>query len=234
MDIKSGFRARFSAIAAGLAFAAFAATPAIAEDIEIYTTANLGSTAIQPNVMFIMDTSGSMSAQLTVPVSYDYTQTYVGCYDANKLYYTAGGALPPCGSKDVILKSSNKCDASLNQYDKGVITDPVGPLEKHGFYADQIAQYHGNKNNWQGTTTNNAAQQGYLIECFTDSGVHGDAGPASPYISDGGPWTSAVPPNPATPHAVWANGDNNLQIYDGNYMNYRIDPSVGGTLRSIR
>ena len=228
MDIQS----RFRAMVTGVAFAAYAATPAIAEDIEIYTTANLGATVVQPNVVFIMDTSGSMGGQLTVPVAYDYTQTYVGCYDANKLYYTAGGALPPCGSKDVILKSSNKCDASLNLYDKGLIIDPVGPLERHGFYADQIAQYHGNKNNWQGTTTNNAAQQGYLIECFTDSGVHGDAGPASPYISDGGPWTSAVPPNPASPHAVWANGDNNLQIYDGNYMNYRIDPSVGGTLET--
>ena len=117
MDIQS----RFRAMVTGVAFAAYAATPAIAEDIEIYTTANLGSSTIQPNVMFIMDTSGSMSGQLTVPVSYDYTQTYVGCYDASKLYYTAGGALPPCGSKDVILKSSNKCDASLNLYDKGLI-----------------------------------------------------------------------------------------------------------------
>ena len=60
MDIQS----RFRAMAAGLAFAAYAATPAIAEDIEIYTTANLGATAIQPNVVFVMDTSGSMEFNL--------------------------------------------------------------------------------------------------------------------------------------------------------------------------
>jgi len=227
MDMKSGFRARFSAMAAGLVFAAYAATPAIAEDIEIYTTANLGSTAIQPNVVFIMDSSGSMTTTLSVPLPYDYTQTYVGCYDSTMLYYTAGGSIPPCGSKDIFLKTSNRCDASVNLYDKGVIIDPIGPLEKLGFYADQLAQYNSNKNIWQPVTTNNAAQQAYLVECYTDSGVHGDTGPTNPYIIDGGPWTSAVPPNPSVPHLVWANGDNNLQIYDGNYLNYRIDPNVG-------
>ncbi len=226
MSIKS----RFRAIAAGLMFVAYVTTPAIAEDIEIYTTANLGSTTIQPNVMFIMDTSSSMGAQLSVPVAYDYTRTYVGCYDASKLYYTSGGSLPPCTSKDVFLKSSNRCDASLNLYDKGLIIDPVGPLEKHGFYADQMAQYSSSKKIWQPVTTNNAAQQAYLVECYTDSGVHGDAGPGNPYIADGGPWTATVPANPSVPHPVWANGDNNLQIYDGNYMNYRVDPSVGSGL----
>jgi hypothetical protein len=34
-------------MAAGLAFAVYTATPAIAEDIEIYTTANLGSTGTE-------------------------------------------------------------------------------------------------------------------------------------------------------------------------------------------
>ena len=164
---------------------------------------------------------------MSVPVAYDYTQTYVGCYDSTKLYYTAGGGIPPCGSKDVFLKTSNKCDASVNLYDKGVIINPIGPLEEHGFYADQLAQYHGNKKIWQSMTTNNAAQQAYLVECYTDSGVHGDTGAASPYIVDKGPWTSTVPANPSVPHPVWANGDNNLQIYDGNYLNYRIDPSIG-------
>jgi len=223
MDIQS----RFRAMAAGLAFAAYAATPAIAEDIEIYTTANLGATAIQPNVVFVMDTSGSMDALLSVPVAYDYTRTYVGCYDSNMLYYTAGGGMPPCGSKDKFLTSSHRCDAQVRLYDKGVVIDPIGPLLKHGFYADQIAQYHGSKNIWQAVTTNNAAQQAYLVECYTDSGVHGEVDAASPYINDGGPWTATVPANPSVPHPVWANSDNNLQIYDGNYLNYRIDPAVG-------
>ena len=90
MDIKTRFRAMVS----GAGLALYAATPAIAEDIEIYTTANLGATAIQPNVVFIMDTSGSMGNTLSVPVAYNYAQTYVGCYDPNMLYYSASGAMP--------------------------------------------------------------------------------------------------------------------------------------------
>ena len=223
---------RFRAMATGMALAVYAATPAIAEDIEIYTTANLGAAAIQPNVVFIMDTSGSMGNTLNVPTPYDHNVTYVGCYDNTKLYYTQSGALPTCGSKDKIEKASNRCDASLNLYDKGVIIDPIGPLEEHGFYADQIAQYNSQRKIWQGTVTKNPNEQAYLIECYTDSGVHGDAGPADPYIKDNGPWTSVVPPNLDNPHAVWANGSNNLQLYDGNYLNYRIDPAVGQTSMS--
>lgn len=225
MDIKS----RFKAIATGMALAAYAATPAIAEDIEIYTSASLAKAAIQPNVVFVMDTSGSMGDTLSVPVSYDYTKSYTGCYDANMIYFTSSGALPDCTSKDMILKSSNKCDASVNLYDKGVIIDTIGPLEKQGFFADQIAQYHDKKKIWQGTVTKNATEQAYLMECYTDSGVHGETGAGSPYITDKGPWTSTVPANPAVPHPVWASGDNVLVLYDGNYLNYRMDPSLGTT-----
>ena len=228
MDMQS----RFRAIITGVALAAYTGAPAIAEDIEIYTKASLGSTFIQPNVMFIMDSSGSMNDTLTVPTPYDYTVTYTGCYDGTKLYYTASGAMPDCASKDYFEKTSNRCDASVNLYDKGVIIDPVGPLEKKGFYADQIAQYNSKKNIWQPMSSKNAAEHAYLVECFTDSGVHGEAGPGSPYIRDGGPWTSTPPAVPSAPHLVWADGDNSLQVYDGNYLNYRVDPSVTTTSES--
>jgi type IV pilus assembly protein PilY1 len=208
---------------------AYAATPAIAEDIEIYTTANLGAAVIQPNVVFVVDSSGSMGDTLSVPTAYDYTQTYTGCYDASMIYYTSSGSMPACLSKDKFLKTSNKCDASLNLYDKGAIINPIGPLEEHGFYADQIAQYNSKRDIWQGMSTKNAAEQAYLVECYTDSGVHGEAGPGDPYIEDGAPWTSTVPATPDLPHPVWANGDNSLQIYDGNYLNYRVDPDVGSS-----
>ena len=225
MGIKSGFRT----IAQAFSLAAYSVGPAVAEDIEIYTTANLGTTVAQPNVMFIMDTSGSMGAPLSVSTPYDHTQTYTGCYDASMLYYSSTGAMPTCGSKDVIYKSSNTCDASMNLYDKGVIIDPIGPLEKHGFYSDQVAHYNSKKKIWQALLTRNATEQAYLLECYTDSGVHGETGAGNPFITDGGPWTSTVPADPAAPHAVWANGANHLQIYDGNYLNYRIDPSVGAS-----
>ena len=222
-------RIGYRAVVKGAVIAVWTAFPAIAADIEIYTTANLGTTAVQPNVMFIVDSSSSMAATMSVPTPYDYTRTYVGCYDASMLYYSANGSMPVCGSKDVIAKASNRCDASQKLYDKGVVIDPIGPLARHGFYSDQIAQYNSNKNLWQATLTRNPGESAQLIECYTDSGVHGDTGPGNPFIADGGPWTATVPANPGVPHPVWAGGANNMQIYDGNYLNYRVDPAVGGT-----
>ena len=164
----------FRTIIAGVTLSVYSAIPAIAQDIDIYTTTNFGAAPVQPNVMFIVDSSSSMSGTLLVPTAYDYTQTYAGCYDPAMLYFTANGSMPACGSKDVILKTSNRCDASLNLYDKGVIIDPIGPLEKHGFYADQIAQYNSKKKIWQATLTRNPGESAYLVECYTDSGVHGE------------------------------------------------------------
>ena len=71
MDMKF----RIKPIAAGMAFIAYASTPAIAEDIEIYTRANLGAATVQPNVVFVNETSCSMGAKLNVPVAYDYTKS---------------------------------------------------------------------------------------------------------------------------------------------------------------
>ena len=104
MDMKF----RIKPIAAGIVFIAYASTPAIAEDIEIYTTANLNVGAIQPNVVFVIDTSGSMGGKLNVPVPYDYTRTYSGCYDNTKIYYTNSGALPDCTSKARFNKMASK------------------------------------------------------------------------------------------------------------------------------
>ena len=165
MDIKF----RFKPIAAGVAFVAYASTPAIAEDIEIYTTANLSAGAIQPNVMFVIDTSGSMGGTLSVPNSYDYTQTYSGCYDNTKIYYTSSGALPDCSSKAMFDKASNTCDASVQLYDKGVVIDTIGPLEKQGFFADQVAQFNSKKKIWQAISSKNPKQ-------LTAAGGVGDGG----------------------------------------------------------
>ena len=225
MDMKF----RIKPIAAGMAFIAYASTPAIAEDIEIYTRANLGAATVQPNVVFVIDTSGSMGAKLNVPVAYDYTKSYAGCYDNTKIYYTNSGALPDCTSKAKFDKTSNTCDASLRLYDKGVVIDPIGPLKKQGFYADQIAQFNSKKKIWQATSSKNAAEEAYLIECYTDSGVHGETDTSKPYIIDKTGWTSTAPAVPSVPHQVWADGDNSLQWFDGNYLNYRNDASVGTT-----
>jgi len=223
---------RTKSILAGVALAVYAGIPAIAEDIEIYTAAKLASSVVQPNVMFIVDTSGSMTDTLTVPTDYDYTKVYAGAYDGNSIYFSLGDVVPDSTTKDYFFKAANFCDASVNLYDKGVVIDAVGPLESVGFFNAQIGQFNTKKHIWQELETKNDAERAYPVECKPDSGLHGEVDASKPYIVDGGPWTSAVPADPDNPHPIWYNGAGSLTLYDGNYLNYRTDASVGTTVVS--
>ncbi|MDH5735696.1 MAG: hypothetical protein OEY87_06195, partial [Gammaproteobacteria bacterium] len=43
----------------------YCAAPAVAEDIEIYKKENLGALLVKPNILFILDTSGSMGDSIS-------------------------------------------------------------------------------------------------------------------------------------------------------------------------
>lgn len=232
MDIKN----KLKLILTGTGLAFYAAMPVMADDIEIYTSGALGAPTVFPNIMFVVDTSGSMGADVEVDVDYVTSTLYPGSgsvCDKDSLYYSTDGSLPGCGGgeKNFFDKAANKCDSSVNTYDAGVVFDTVGPLERFGFYVDQLAQRRtsGPNSNWQGLDTNQASEKGLFIECKADSGIHGETGATSPYIEDNnsGGWTSTAPVDPANPHPVWSSGINNYTLYDGNYLNYL--NSVNGT-----
>ena len=64
---------------AGLA-AVLGAQPTLADDSEVFTSSTFTTgVGARPNVLFIMDTSGSMDSEVTV---YDPTKTYTGSCDA--------------------------------------------------------------------------------------------------------------------------------------------------------
>lgn len=217
MDIKSKFRV----VIAGLALAMYSMTPVMAEDIEIYTSGALGAPTIQPNVMFIVDTSGSMGDPVTVNVPYDYITVYSGSYQTDQVYYSTSSTAPAFNSKQSFDKTANKCDASVQKYDKGVVVNTVGPLEEYGKYSDNIAQYSSSSWSAMRSANNTNAQRAYPVECKADSGIHGStSGSSSTYIADGTGWTSVVPADPTNPHPVWSSGANFMYLFDGNYLNY--------------
>lgn len=84
-----------------------------ADDTEIYVGAT--SVAKRPNVLFIMDTSGSMATTETVELDpYDPSQTYTGCVtnDSSVIYWAEGdsGQPPSCNSDQWITKTASQCD----------------------------------------------------------------------------------------------------------------------------
>ncbi len=226
MNIKH----KFSALLTGFMLAMCVAAPLHADDIEIYTQGSLASATIQPNVMFIVDTSGSMSSDVNARVPYDYTQTYAGggkswnTYDKDYIYFTQSNKNKPSNSLNyAFLKTANNCDNSVKTYDNGVVTDATaGPLQKNGFYSDQMAQSTGSR--WQDFTRNrNSTRRNYPVECKADAGLHGSNAAPTPnmWINNSGGWT-----NTATSPSIWSSTNGMLYLYDGNYLNYLNDPSA--------
>src|SRR6186713_1118171 len=83
--------------------------PAQADDAEVFTNSSFLATGVRPNVLFILDTSGSMKD--TKVSVFDGTATYTGDCPTGRIYWqTANDKTPPdCSSKQWISVNNNRC-----------------------------------------------------------------------------------------------------------------------------
>ena len=221
---------QIKAVLAGLVLSSAVVPVATAEDIEIYNSLGASGVSSNPNIMFIVDTSGSMGTTSWVKESYNVSNTYTGSCASNGIYFVSDGKLPNCATNtDYFDRAALVCDHAVSGYTAlGVkITPPQdGSLLMIGTFSDQLAQFDPVKKKWRELTIGTTAERAYMVECFSDSGIHGDGGGAK-YIEDGGSgFTSTSPTDPKIPHLVWSGGSGNLQLFDGNYVNYLNDSSV--------
>jgi type IV pilus assembly protein PilY1 len=182
----------------GAALALGAALPVQADDSEIFLS-DRSATTTNANVLFIIDTSGSMNTLVETQVPFDANTTFSGCYRSDVLYYTTTGTLPPCDSPDLILKSVNYCAASGQA------------LAELGYYADFLLGWDYSRQRWHALNGERADDP---MECVSDRGVHGVGPDSEPYASDGaeGPWAVSAEQEPA-----WTD---RYTIYDGNWLNW--------------
>ncbi len=108
--------------------------PALADDTEIYgATAIDESNRVNSNVLFIMDTSGSMNGQVTVTTggtggqtgSYDNSQTYTGDYDGYSNYFYHDTSASPWHGH---LTTSLRTSGSKNCVSKLATLNSVGKV----------------------------------------------------------------------------------------------------------
>src|SRR5882724_8009180 len=196
---------------------------ALADDSEIFTGSS--SAGAQPNILFILDTSGSMASQVTTQAAYDPVKTYAGACSTAQVYFQASGGSTPSGCSGLSSFSTTyqKCQAAVNS-----LIDP-------GFYTDQFVQWR-NKNSkyfWDNTLSGNAGR--YEVTCQGDY-----SSTTAPYPttyngqtnSIGNEWTNTA--NGAT--SYWAQSGSGAAntLYSGNYLNYLATPvSVIGTRISV-
>ena len=222
----------------GLLYGAMCSTPAFAEDIEIYTGSAGVSTAATANILFVLDTSGSMSGSVAgVPAAYDPSTTYVGCFDKNRVYSQGNllrNAVNYCTKSWYNVNNIDQFNLSAFKCEKG-----VDSLSKTGLYIDRIAQLRTSTSkkkkktttSWRSIDNIRTKNLADLVECEADEGVHGEAaGDGKKYATNttgAGGWQSAK--NGAV---RWSKTGSSETVYTGNYLNLIVEG--GGVTTSTR
>jgi len=208
----------FLALALGVLYTVLA-RPARADDSEIFYSASSNSAG--PNVMFIVDTSGSMSQ--TIPGA-TYTGsygggTYTGNCSATTVYFLSSSQDPAkykCGEASDIVSTSLQC------------TKGSAALTSSGYYSDVFIQYRlasGTNYNWYTSLQSGSSYASDNVACKGDY-------PTSPASSAGNnngyPASNSASANPtnaewttSTSAVYWsAETGTAYTAYLGNYLNY--------------
>ncbi len=202
----------------GLLLTLVSGAPALADDTELLLV-DPNLVTPKPNILLIIDTSGSMGTTESTKEPYDYTVSYTGTCDPTRLYWSEVDAVPSCdpGNDRMIDKSAFLCDAATTQ------------LQGIGIYSNKMVQYRtGSSGFWSIFGSSSSRWQklapgnfGDFVECEKDRGVHGDGVDASAvYPQKGGdkpPFT-----DDDKKEISWRSfpTSQNYYVYDGNYLNY--------------
>ena len=206
------------AIAAGLAGA-----PALADDTELLLINPTGP-APKPNILFVIDSSGSMSTEESTREIYDSTQTYTGTCDNTMLYWTEIDAVPSCDVANIrrIQKSAYVCASGDKQIAGiGSYTNVMAQFRdgSSGFFSSIVGT---DPVRWQQLEPGNSTD---MVECRKDRGLHGDGVDATlRFAQKGGdvaPFTAL-----ADNEVAWGSWptSQSITVYDGNYLNYLQNP----------
>jgi len=134
-----------------LLFITFVILPlySFSEDIELYIGNTNQRAETKPQVLLIVDTSGSMALTQTIKTPYDSSKTYktLGSFSGSGddyLYYVVG---TPTSLPDVdSINDNRRFRASINN-----CSTAISRLNKVGFYTGRIQEYtfEGNTGSWQ-------------------------------------------------------------------------------------
>ncbi|MCW9024114.1 MAG: PilC/PilY family type IV pilus protein [Gammaproteobacteria bacterium] len=183
------------------------ASPVMAEDTELFIGLSAGTNEVRPNILFIIDTSGSMDGDVIVPTgTYQPGTTYSGACSSSRYYYSTSGNPPNCSyTTSYIPVADYHCaDASSALGSTG-----------SGYYVGRHARY---RNSSPDYWTSFYRYYGDQFECEADYGNHGDGTAGEVYPaneSNGGPWNSTD-----TNSISWTSTGSIYTIYTANYINF--------------
>ncbi len=193
------------------AFMLLTSQAVLAEDTEVYLGASLTPSVVRPNLTFIIDTSGSMSTNVTSTTTngtYNPATTYAGACNSGRVYYSSSGTPPSCGTSQYFTTTANKCNNSSTALGNG----------GSGIYIGKLGRYNvrSGEDRWEGLSSSEHDEK---VECEADWGVHGESSATNPYPSNansGGPWRANT-----TSAINWNSTGDTYTLYSANYLNWR-------------
>ena len=203
---------RVPGFCAGVALSIFCGTPAVADDTEIF----VGSQGdVRPNILFILDTSGSMDGTVQTQEPFDPGRTYSGNCTEGRIYYRRDTGDPlDCSEDSWFNEAALKCDAAL---------DAIAATGN--FVATRAAQWDEADVRWENIRQDERDQP---VECRADAGLHGEnEGDDEVYAFNSGQpnvrWTSVE-----ADQLDWDSSSNNVNrtytFYSANYLNWWFFP----------
>jgi type IV pilus assembly protein PilY1 len=196
--------------------------PALADDTELFVGDSSAQEGAYPNLLFILDNSGSMGNQPSgsagTSQSYDPNTVYTGACQAGRTYYLTGG-----NNGRGNLPDPPDCDSGAYfNSDVLMCASASDPMNVTGFYTDSIARWdtHASDSSQHQWEDLNTADTTSYVECRADEGDHG--GTPSPltdvYAANGnaGPWSSTRRDRIQN----WNRNFNTTTLYTSNYLNY--------------
>ena len=213
----------------GMMLALLTGAPAIADDTELLLVDPNNQTP-KPNILMIIDSSGSMTTQEQTQLPYNAAEIYAGTCNPNMLYWTEVNAVPSCDAANtrMIAKDSFLCASAQKQLTGiGVFSDTMIQYRagSSGFYSIFLGL---DEPRWQKIQNGNTTAP---VECKKDRGEHSGSPSSDPSFGDGGLYAQkggGVAPYTTSrkDEISWRSWPTNqaVTVYDGNYLNYRLIP----------
>ena len=185
--------------------------PSLADDSEVFLSSTFTTGAgARPNVLFVMDTSGSMDSEVIV---YDRTKTYTGSCDAGYVYWgTSNSDVPPdCTTTNRKFKlDNNRCRASY-----------VG-MQANGWWNGRAQQVNTGSPYTAWVDLSGGVDR--KVECESDNGTHGDTiasstGSGSNNYARNGNFSNRWGASNTNNKVNWGN-EPRFSFYSANYINY--------------
>ena len=201
---------------AGILLALTAGAPAVADDTELLLATPSTAQDNKPNILLIIDTSGSMDTVESTIEPYDSTRIYTGGCDVDRVYWSVIETVPVCDAANTsyIEQINFVCDLA-NQQMLGL-----------GSYSGVMVQYRpglsGGTARWQYVATGFNTD---FVECEADSGIHGDGTAGFVYAAKGAGLAFPFTDDPSE-ELSWGSAprNQNYTFYAGNYLNWKSNP----------